>query len=554
MSNLPRYAAILALGLGCACFHAAANSQTKPTSKAPTGSVSGRVTIHGKAKAGIIVSLRNSDFGPQQGFLFKGTTGPDGNYRIADVPAGTYQLRPMAPAFVVSDAGAFGSGGKTLVLAEGESVGSIDFSIVRGGVITGKVARADGRPIIEERITVMPAEQKDQRGPMGYSGSFQTDDRGVYRIYGLPAGRYIVAVGQANDGFSDVNPARLSFQRLFYADVTNPNEAKVIELGEGGEATNIDITIGEIVPRFAASGIVVDGETDQPLANVRLGVQRIMGEGNASFTGPMAASNSHGEFRLENITPGKYAILILPQQNSDMRSEGVPFEVVDQDATGLMLRASKGATVTGTVVLEGNPDKTVLAKIAQLRVQAFVRGEGVNVGFGQVSQVGPDGSFRIGGLPAGTVNFSLGAQDRSLLTGFMIARVERDGVVESRGLDVKSGEKISGVKIFISYGSGIVRGSVRLENGPPPADAHFTVRLTRAGDNISTLQPRELDARGHFILQGIPAGFYDLQVNSFIPGLRGKPPSAKQRITVTEGAVTEVELIIDLKSDPGLSP
>jgi hypothetical protein len=100
MSSLPRYAVNLALIFSWAVFPTAANSQTTTPKNAVTNSVSGRVTIHGKGAAGIIVSIRNSGFSPQPGPALKATTDQNGNYRINDIPAGSYQVSPIAPAHV----------------------------------------------------------------------------------------------------------------------------------------------------------------------------------------------------------------------------------------------------------------------------------------------------------------------------------------------------------------------------------------------------------------------------------------------------------------------
>lgn len=556
MNGLPRYAINLVLIVICCGLLPAARSQTKTTRKAATGSVSGRVTIHGKGKGGIAVVLRRYEFGPQQGTLLKATTDTDGNYRIADAPAGNYQVMPAALEFNVPELASFASrgGGKALVLAEGETVEGIDFALTRGGVITGKVTRGDGRPVIEELVTVEFADQSDQGGPpRQFDSHFQTDDRGIYRIFGLPVGRYLISVGN-EDFFGSATPGRQSYGRVFYPNVTNPKEGKIIELGEGTEVTNIDIVVGDNIRGFAASGLVVDTETNQPLANTPFELERMQDE-HSQVMGTSSMSNDRGEFRFENITPGKYAIFIFPRQSSDMRSEAVHFEVVDQDVTGLLVKAYKGATLSGIVVLEGNVDNTVIAKLSQLRLQAYVRGDGQASGFGygQHSPINTDGSFRVAGLQAGIVNFAFGAQNRAALTGFVISRIEREGVVQSDGLRIKAGEQISGIKIFVNYGSGIVRGVVKFENGPRPPGARFMVRLTKPGENLINIRPQEVDSRGHFLIEGLAAGSYDLHVNGFAPGSRAKL-SAKQSITVTDGEVTEADLVIDVRAEGGQPP
>jgi hypothetical protein len=50
------------------------------------------------------------------------------------------------------------------------------------------------------------------------------------------------------------------------------------------------------------------------------------------------SANSQGEFRLENITPGKYVVLLLPVQGIEARADPVSFEVVDQDVSALVVK------------------------------------------------------------------------------------------------------------------------------------------------------------------------------------------------------------------------
>ena len=66
------------------------------------------------------------------------------------------------------------------------------------------------------------------------------------------------------------------------------------------------------------------------------------------------ASNSQGEFRLENATPGKYAVQVLATPVVRLRADPVTFEVVDQDVTGIVVKTSAGLSVSGTVVVDGN--------------------------------------------------------------------------------------------------------------------------------------------------------------------------------------------------------
>lgn len=554
MSSIARYAIVLAVSLSCALCSSVANSQTKTPKKPAPNSVSGRVTVHGKGAPGIVVGMRSSDFSPEGAPARKGTTDHDGNYQITDIPAGNYQIAPMAPAHSNPDLILARERGKMLLLGEGEDVQGINFSLVRGAVITGKISDADGRPVIDERLTIVREDQARQngRGLPPVPGGFQTDDRGIYRVYGLPAGRYKISVGVAEeDLYSSIRFGRVAYKRTFHPDATNPTDARVVEVPEGAEATNIDITVGRNLPRFVVSGTVVDGETNKPVMGLRLGLRRMIDDREGSFVqGIFAASNGQGEFRLETVTPGKYGVFVGPQPGSEVRTDAVFVEVIDQDVTGLLLKTIKGLSLTGRVVLEGTYDRSVIAKLAQLRLRAYVREISAS---GQESPIDADGSFRIGGLAAGVVNFWLIAQGGRPPVSFAIVRVERDGIVQRRGVELKAGEHISGVKIVVSYGTGSIRGEVKVENGPLPAGGRATVWIKRVGATESKIEPHNLDSRGHFLIEGVAAGDYEINVNANMPG-RPPPASAKQSISVTEGAITDVVMILDLKANPGPNP
>ena len=548
MTSPTRQAIVWFLLIFCTPLYAL--SQTGPARKTPGSSISGKVTIKGKGAPGIVVGLRIVNSNVQQTSLYKATTDQDGNYRIMNVPQGSYQVMPAAPAFVLPAE----PGGKSVIIAESEAVEGIDFALTRGGVITGRATDSEGHPLIEEQITVLPVEANSQRGGPVYIVAprpTQTDDRGVYRVFGLSAGSYKVAVGQSQDGFFAGGGSRRSqYKQTFHPAVTDPAKATIIEVTEGSEAANVDITVGRSLDTFAVSGRIVDGLTGQPLPNVKFGLQRVTSEGS-TFSSSGAASNSQGEFKLENVVPGKYSVLVLPRPGSELRADAVPFELIDQDVTGLLVKTSLGASVSGVIVLEGTDDKSVLARLNQMQLYAFVQSEGPANNFGMSVSVNQDGSFRVGGLQAGSANFSLSSRGRGPGRAFTIVRVERDGVVQLRGIEVKDGENVMGVRLIVNYGNGTIRGLVKVENGELPPTARFAVWFTRAGDDPTRSQrlpgpSPQVDARGRFLVEGVIAGDYVVNASVYIPGSRNRTPTAKQQVNVVDGVVTEVTLTLDL--------
>lgn len=561
MSFLPRHAVMVILGVSC-CLNSVVISQTRTQKKPRPNSVSGRVTMNGKAAPGIIVGIRSSDFSEPAPTL-KAKTDFEGNYQITNVPQGNYQVAPLAPALVNPEQVFPRGRSRTLLLAEGEEVRDVDFSLIRGGVITGKVTDPDGRPVVEERLFILPADQAEPRSRgAGYVGigagfgslvnSFQTDDRGIYRIYGLPPGRYKISIGVSDDTFQPpTRLGRVAYRRTFYPDTSEWAEAKVIELTEGSEATNIDITVDRNLPSFAASGKIVDGETGKPVAGVRFGLRRMLNSRDpGAVMGMFIVSNQLGQFRMENITPGKYAVFIASQNQSQMRAEPVFFEVVDHDVTDLLVKIVPGFSISGFVVLEGSADKNALAKLAELELHAHMRTEIANLSSSQQSPINADGTFLITGLPAGTANFGLSGGERRPVVNFSILRIEHDGVVQSRGIEIKAGENVSGVKIVLNYGTGSVRGEVKIVNGPLPPGALLNVWLKKPTDEVWHSRPHTIDSRGHFVIEGVPAGEYELNVNANFPG-RQTTASAKQLVTVNEGTPSDVVVALDLKVTPG---
>ncbi len=552
MRNLTRSAVIvlfsLCVGHACLCLGQSVLPDTQQSTvakKSVGATVSGRVTLQGKGKGGVVVGVRFRDLGVQGATGLKGVTDADGNYVITDIPAGNYQVAPLSPGYVVPDYTSMNGLGKSLLLNEGERVEGIDFSIIRGAVITGKVTHTDGRPVIEEYVYLIPADQPEQ-GRRYVGSSLQTDDRGIYRMFGLRAGRYKVCIGIPDEA-TVPSRNRPTFQRMFHPGVAEFGEARVVEISEGSEATNIDITVGQMMRTFVASGVVIDGETNQPVPNARIAYQRLA-EGNyAPFMGNSSVSNARGEFRLENVTPGKYSVFVLSQPNGDAMVDPVKIDVIDQDVNGLTLKTAKGAVISGVVVIEGSQDKRLVEEFKKLRLGVYVRTGDQSVssmGTSRSALLDPDGSFRIGGLQAGAAMFGINSSDRTQ-TGFVIVRVERDGVVQPRsGMEIKSREQVTGVRIVVVHGSGSIRGMVKWDGGLPPAGSRLMVRLTKTGDNTYTARPEEIDARGRFVFSGVPAGDYEVVLNSFIR-VGNAPLSVKQSVSVTDGATAEIELVVD---------
>lgn len=551
MRFLARFAFFMALMLGALLFDGAV-AQT--AQKQGTGIITGRVTVSGKAIANVGVVVLPEERRMDRSTIARSTTDYEGRYRLTNVPAGRYNVMAIAPAMVGSSEDAYGGVGKAVTISEGETVEKIDFALVKGGVITGRVTDSDGAPVIGERVNLNQSGNQESNRFRGFSNlnpyMYETDDRGVYRIYGIAPGRYTVSIGEVAEsgsvrfGFG----GRGYYARTFHPDVTEEAKATVIEVGEGTEATNVDINVGRKSKSFTATGRVVD-ESGKPVVGVHVGNGAVMKEGNRmGGFGWGSVTDAQGGFRIDGLLPGRYAAFVFNEGNTDSYSDTAAFEITDGNVSGLELKLHTGSSISGIAVIEGTSDRAALARLSQLSLSANVEAEGLTAPSYTTVKIAPDGSFRLAGLRPGKARIYLATYPP--IPGFTLARIERDGVAQ-REIEITQGAQITGVRAVIEYGSGTVRGSVKIENGPLPENTRMFVSVRRRGGDpaMPTNRGAQVDSRGRFIIEGMSNGDYELTLQTFLAGNpQRRLPPVKQNVTVTNGVEAEVTMTVDLNA------
>lgn len=520
------------------------------TQKTSSASISGKVTIKGKPAIGVTV-VANDAVGRGNPMMkrYRARTDQTGSYRITNLPAGTYEIAAITPALVqVNDS-------DSLVISEGEEVEDVNLQLVPGGVITGKITDAEGEPVIGELVNITPvAEQPPLRFGRWMltrlsSPDNSTDDRGVYRVFGLPPGKYKVYVGESGSGRKS---SRQYYKQTFYPSVADAAKATIIEVTESSVTNNVDIVLGRPAETFRVVGRVVDGETGRPIPNIKYGVGQRYGDGqsygsSSSMGGEV--TNANGEFRLENVTPGKYTIFTAQSDGSDVPAASVTFDVVDRDITDLLIKTTKGGSLSGVVVLDGNERAPTVS--SPLRICATVKSTESTFANPPSSAIGQDGSFRIDGVRSGAAGLWL-CSPGNKREQFEIVRVERNGVPQSETINVKERELVAGLRVVLKHQklTGSIRGQVKVEDGELPPISQLSLLLWPLDENLepkrtSSIESPHLDARGRFLAEGLPAGAYRLSIYVFAPGRTSGTMTEKiQQVTVTDDTVTEVTLII----------
>jgi len=171
-------------------------SKKTEENKEPGGSITGRVTRDGNPVPGaVVVLLVGISHGSQdEGEMARARTDLDGRFHITDIASGTYRVRILLPAYVNVDLGA--GSDISVMVPSGSEVSGVDFSLVRGGVITGRITDQRGAPLQRQSVNLYSIDDEGHvRRIYGHLTGADTDDRGVYRIYGLAPGTYIASVG-----------------------------------------------------------------------------------------------------------------------------------------------------------------------------------------------------------------------------------------------------------------------------------------------------------------------------------------------------------------------
>jgi protocatechuate 3,4-dioxygenase beta subunit len=518
-----------------------------------TATISGRVTLKGEPARGVeVVIIWNRDIRPTANAP-RARSDENGRFSFTGVAAGNYSISAVAPGYVsANETGIWG--GRMLSVADGARVEDVDFEIKRGGVIAGRISDSKGSPVIEETITLKKIDRDNK--PQSYHPSspnyhmFGTDDRGVYRIYGLPEGRYLVSVGQTPG--SGVSSSRAFYPRVFYPNANSESEAKLIEVSEGSVTTDVDITVSDPKEARDVSGRVVDAGTGQLVEGVRIEVSGVSSDGSLGGAGIESESGPNGAFRVAGLAPGKYALLTQSGWNKGFVSDPVIVDVSEGDATGIELKVRRdAASISGVVVIEGTNDPKVLAKLSQVGVGADIDladsklQSRVNI---RSVRINADGSFRLSGLPAGKARIYCCDQ-----YDLRVARIERNGAPVDEEIEIDAGEQVTGVSVVSLYGALTLRGEMKIVGGTLPAGYGFHAGAFRTDQNAQYRQWALIDERGQFAFENLAPGAYEIGIypftqdaSHFSPEIRERFSSVKQKVVVSSGNQQPVTLVVDL--------
>jgi hypothetical protein len=485
------------------------------------GMISGRlVADDGQPMGGAQVIAIGVSKSPLAGAMQTANCDADGNFKLTGLSHGVYSIVAQAPGYVSGQD-----------LSRKYRVGeSVIIRMARGGVITGRVTDEFGEPMVGVQVSadrVADSEGKPDKSAAKMSdmdSSRTTDDRGVYRIYGLEAGAYVVGVNVASPIFAAMG--RTSREPPTYHPSSPRGAAVEVNLRGAEELSGVDIRARGGRGR-SISG-TVSGETQgEGLIN---GVAVMLyGAADKQLAGATTLIGGQN-FSLRGVEDGEYELLATRFNESMDLALSAPRRVAMKgaDLNGIELKLLKLGSVSGRVVIEA-PKAECKAASDQFKVEetlielkrddrtpgVFASGlfpmeAGVYLG-GATPEKG--GGFTVNNMEAGRYRIGADLPDENWYVSAITQSATPKPVDVSRaGVTLKQGEKISGIEMIIAQGAASLSGRVVPSREgaqlPKRLRVHLVPAETAAADDLLRYAESPVRGDGSFEFKHIAPGKY----------------------------------------------
>jgi hypothetical protein len=432
----------------------------------------------------------------------------------------------------------------------------IDLSLTlpRGAVITGRVLDARGRPVTDAAVRALSlragVEGPALVTPPGATPTESvTDDRGEFRIYGLPPGAYFVgatpppaavvgrevtdaevawarrladgtATSSAAHTLAPAPGATMALAPTFHPAGRTIAEARRIELAAGEERSDVDVAL-TAEPVFTLAGAVVgsDGRA-APSARLtllpaglsvpttRFGSSATPGLGYSYGGVVNVVASAQGTFEIRSLAAGEYLLIARasrPGQSGVAEWASTTVRVEPRDRTEIVVPLEPTTTVTATLQVDPDAPRPPLATVSLTLSPQSSAPTAVTI-----AGVKPDADGRvvIRGVVPGAYRIAVSGlappwMPRSAMAG---GRDVLDAPLAVAGTDVS-------VVIELTPRSGRIAGTFTDASGRPASDYLVVVfpadrRQWHTGSRrIRAVRPA---TDGRYVADGLPAGDYRL--------------------------------------------
>jgi len=521
-------------------------------------------------------------------------TDDSGNFAFLALPPGTYTLRATKTGYVSATYGQRQPGrpGTPIVLAVGQQLKGISLEVPKGGVISGTIYDEKSRPAVSIAVRVLQWNWQSGERVLTSAGTGTSDDRGMYRVFGLGPGEYLVNANPRNNtttvvtsadiqalerlqelsrsGLASADLAALErtinvpmaqsdpvsgYAAVYYPGTPLPGAAQSVKVGVSQEQLGIDFQLQRVPLSRVTGTVMVPSGVTASNVQVRLVDASSTVPGLQQFT---ARPGPQGAFTFTSVPPGQYRVsasVTMPVSRPQM-PPGVTMDpaqlqremevqmassgggrrlwasadvTVDGGYTpNVSLSLQEGMTITGTLNFSG--PTPVPAQLTRVRLTLAPHGQAMSSSGVNTVNANADanGRFTFVGVSPGQYRVRA-----SGAAGWTVKSVMADGRdTLDFWLEVTPGGNVSNVIVEFGDKSTDLKGTLQSQAGQPTAE--YSVIIFPSDNRYWVpLARRVRSARpstdGQFSFSGLPPGDYRLAaVTDVEPGAWYDPALLQQ--------------------------
>jgi hypothetical protein len=464
----------------------ASDPLNRRNSPAGTGVIAGRVF-----DASTNAPIRRAQIQATNDFLFiDGLTNDEGRFQLTNLPPGQWRVTVTKGGYFPWQLGQRRPFEATspISLARGQRLTG-DVPLTRGGVILGRVSDATGEPLAGLRVRVYRARMAQGYRRLEDVGSADfTDDRGMYRIYGLPPGDYYVAASLRVAPAGSV--VQTTYSPTYYPGTGDLADAQRIRVELGSETTAMFSLLP--VRSMAVTGSVLTSSGSPANAFLNL-----MSE-SAELGIPLSiggVTQPDGTFTIPDVPPGRYTLNASLRGDGPSESGSIPLVVHTEDVPGNILVTGRPATIKGRFVVDA--DSSRLVPGGELSVAAVAARPG-----GTVMSSGSGTSFDLDEL---TEPFNL--RVNGVPEGWSVKAIVLDGADVTDTRIVPAPNQQSEARIILTDRITHISGTAMVSGPPAPAEVVvFADDIAKWTYPSRFVRTTTADEKGRFRISGLPGG------------------------------------------------
>jgi len=462
-----------------------------------------------------------------------------GNFKLDGLDPGVYSLSAALPGFVSAPPNSPEESRRYYHPGD-----SVTLTLIKGGVITGTVTTATNTPVVAAAVHAYRI--KDLNGQAEsvavQARERQTDDRGIYRFYGLPPGTYVISAGGQARAYGGFVSGAYDNDVPTYAPSSTRDTAMEV-LVHSGEEITADIQYrgepGQVIGGTLA-GLIQPTSQGMSVATGTITLTEVRSRAVMMSVG--ASSYTNNAFVFYGVPDGDYELLaqqFLPSRDA-VASEPRRVKVQGADVTGINLSLAPLASISGRVVLESNPPADCVKRRASalqetvINVRRFKSESNTSTGkstktdpvleiplaaANQAADGVPDakGDFLTRNLRRGVYRVDsqlpgAGWYLRSITIGTPTTTAKpSDPNVPRDGISLKPGEKVSGLTVTLAEGAARLRGHISVaegQRGPAGLRVYLVPAERENAENVLKFFEAAVETDGSFAIDNIAPGRY----------------------------------------------